>query len=83
MRFYLFQKHPISESPPQVPNASPHLEGKLQGGGRLIITIGHKEPLNIPLRSNVEPFRPSLHILTFQMRTKLLVLTTLAGGGVS
>ena len=48
-----------------------------------IITIRPIEPLNIPLRSNLKPFRPSLHILTFQMRTKLLVLTTLAGSGVS
>ena len=30
-----------------------------------------------------QALRPSLYILTFQMRTKLLVLTTLAGGGVS
>ena len=70
--------------PSQVPNASPHLwKASCRVGAGLIITIRPIELLNIPLRSNVKPFRTSLHILTFQMRTKLLVLTTLAGGGVS
>ena len=81
--FSSFPKLPNLFRSIEVPNASPHLEGKLQGGGRPHHhDEAHRTP-NIPLRSNVKPFRPSLHILTFQMRTKLLVLTTLAGSGGS